>query len=84
MRAKLTRISSNHRNVRTDKITGEIDRFPCVGDAFALIGDPLVRFAQFRLITTTRVARVEKKSDREYEFWTRNSHYSLGILEEVH
>lgn len=84
MRAKLTRIQSSHRNLRTDEMVGSISKVPEVGEECVIFGEPLTPGALARMIHTTKIGRVEKKSSGRYEFWTKNSHYGLDLLGEGH
>ena len=83
MKAKLTRIQSKHQNLRTDEIVGQTEELPRIGSPFTLIANPLVRFANFRLVRTTPVRVIWNNSRTEYEFWTENSHYRLSVLGKV-
>jgi hypothetical protein len=81
MKVKLTRISSNHRNLRTDEIIGTADRPPTVGQRFFMTAPPLATPGGIRWLETTPV-QVCERIGAEFDFHTRNSHYRLLILEE--
>ena len=81
--ARLTKIESNHKNLRTNSMEGEISDLPKVGFPLIIVNDkPLDTSggADSRIIWTTNIVEVNKKSDNEYEFTTRNSTYKLEIL----
>lgn len=84
--ARLTKITSNHNNLRTNSMVGEISDIPKIGFPFIISNqDPLNKNigANGRLIFTTNVVSVDKKTDIEYEFKTVNSTYKLEIIGEV-
>lgn len=80
LKAKLVRIKSNHNNLRTDEVEGEIDKLPTIGESFLLCGAGLVFGTRY--ITTTPVQSVEKVDNKTFNFKTENSEYSL-ILEKT-
>jgi len=80
VKVKLTRISSNHRNLRTDEVVGETEDLPEVGHLFIMTAPPLDPANAIRSIVTTPVRVCERIGD-EFDFHTRNSHYRLRVLE---
>ena len=79
-KVKLTKIESNHNNLRTDIIEGITLELPEVGKSFVLAGKPLTPGTDIRLVTTTEIKNVEK-IDNEYKFKTLNSTYKLEVLD---
>ncbi len=84
IRAKLTKISSTHENLRTNEMVGGIPKIPEVGETCVIVGRALTPGVSARMIHTTKISKVERISSKQYEFWTKNSHYGLRLLEEVH
>jgi len=79
MKAILTRVASNHKNLRTTEIMGVYSKLPTVGEAFTLLGQGLTPNT-IRTVITTAVSQVIKITDYEYKFTTHNSVYKLKIL----
>ena len=79
-KVKLTRVKSNHNNLRTDEMIGMTDRFPTKGKTVEVFGEGLV--FGMRLIHTTPVKEVEV-IDNEYLFHTKNSTYKLEVLKDL-
>lgn len=78
----LTRLSSQHRNLRTDEVRGRAEELPRKGERFVLVGPPLTEGAPFRAVTTSEIQEVRHHSEEgSLEFWTENSHYGLQILD---
>jgi hypothetical protein len=78
---KLTKIESNHKNLRTDTVEGVTEMLPTVGESFILIGKPLTEGAIFRTVFTTEIQFVERMGN-EIMFKTRNSTYKVEIITE--
>ena len=78
IKVKLTRITSNHNNLRTDSVEGETEQLPTPGEDFVLLGVGL-EFGT-RMVRTTPVGEVMNLSEKEMEFKTKNSHYRLELL----
>ena len=72
---KLTRIKSNHNNLRTDEVEGYCYRLPVMNEPFVMYGPPL-EYGSIRNITTTRVLEMETLGN-SINFKTRNSLYNL-------
>lgn len=82
IQVQLSRLSSSHQNLRSSEIIGEIDRLPQVGKPLLLVGAPLDPEASVRLIETTPITEIRHHTEEgSLEFWTRNSHYGLQILD---
>lgn len=84
--ARLTKIESNHNNLRTNSMEGQIADLPKVGFPLIITNDsPLDKSsgANGRMIWTTNITEVMKKSEEEYEFKTQNSLYKLEVLGKV-
>lgn len=81
-RVKLTKIKSNHTNLRTDTVEGVTAELPTKDKSFNLIGESLTEGMNARLVYTTEVQSVESV-DMLYKFTTLNSEYHLQVLEEI-
>lgn len=79
-KVKLTKIRSNHSNLRTDTVEGVVQNLPEVGSTLQLVGEGL-EFGN-RLVYTTEIKNVEQ-IDNTYQFNTLNSVYKLEVLEEI-
>jgi hypothetical protein len=75
---KLTKLKSNHTNLRTDIIEGVTENLPTQDKSFLMFGEGL-EFGT-RMVHTTPVLEIMSKSESEMEFKTKNSHYKLEIL----
>lgn len=78
-KVKLTKIESNHNNLRTNEIEGVSLDLPEVGKSFYLVGESLTEGMDARVVTTTEIKSLEK-TDNEYTFKTLNSTYKLEVL----
>lgn len=81
MKMRLTRLQSNHNNLRTDTIVGEAVGIPMVGSNFVMVADALVEGHDYRLVTTTLIKAVMQPEEKVYEFATANSSYRVEVLE---
>ena len=79
MKAILTKLSSNHDNLRTDEISGETEYCPVAGSSFVMRAPPL-ETGNVRVIVTSIVQEVELVGPGVWEFKTRNSHYRLRVF----
>lgn len=80
-KAKLTRLSSVHDNLRTNEIEG-VAYEPVLGKCFELVGPPLDPLADVRLVYTTPVLTLKVLGHGPvYSFTTRNSHYKVEFFE---
>lgn len=86
MKGKLTRIGSNHQNMRTDAAEGVFETLPTVGECFLMLGKGLTKIngkESTRMIQTSPVIEVETKGFDLYSYtWfkTKNSEYKLEVL----
>lgn len=78
MKAILTKIKSNHNNVRTNVIEGKIYRLPKIGESLIFTANPL-KEGEIRIIITTPVESI-KQTDLVYNLETDNSEYILKIV----
>lgn len=78
-KVKLTKIESNHGNLRTNEVEGLSWDLPTIGDNFSVIGDSLTEGMDARVVTTTEIKSVEH-FDTHCIFKTLNSTYKLEIL----
>jgi len=78
----LTKIRSNHSNLRTDVIEGETPALPNIGDDFILFSKSLDPKGAIRMVQTTNVKFVEQIGNT-YQFNTENSVYKLEVLDET-
>lgn len=79
---RLTKIKSNHQNLRTDVIEGVTQELPVLGSSFRLIGESLTPGMDARFVHTTEIQFVEKMGNG-YIFNTANSTYKLEVLNEL-
>lgn len=78
---KLTRVKSNHQNLRTDEIVGKCSHLPKVGSSFAMVAPPL-EFGNIRGVWTTEIVSCEyDEAARIFSFTTANSEYRLEVLD---
>lgn len=80
-KVRLTKVESNHNNIRTNSMEGETTELPVPGENFVIVGDPINPMADVRCITTSEIQLVEK-TDSLYTFKTLNSTYQLEVLSE--
>ena len=91
MKAKLTKLKSNHTQLRTDVIEGMIPLLPKVGLSFSIYAKPLDEAADVRIVTTTPIEHLTEVSEdlsgesgkRVWAFDTANSTYRLELLDET-
>jgi hypothetical protein len=76
MKAKLIRLASTNKNMRTKDVEGEYFVPPTIGERFKFIGESLSFSDGIRLIDTSPVTTITPKLDR-IEFTTENSTYEL-------
>lgn len=76
---RLTKIKSNHTNLRTDEVEGQTLTLPEVGKAFILVGESLTPGGDGRYVYTTEIKSIEKLGE-SYRFNTLNSTYQLDVL----
>ena len=80
-KVRLTKIESNHNNLRTDTIEGCTAKLPQVREPFCMYAEPIDPDASVRFIKTTLVAEITSPVVGEFEFKTKNSTYRLTVLE---
>ena len=79
---KLTRLKSNHKNLRTDDIVGKCTHIPEVGEFFMIFAPPLVS-GNFRVVNTSEIQTCTyDETARAFNFTTRNSEYLLTVLDD--
>jgi len=74
---KLTKIRSNHNNLRSNVIIGKTNELPTVGEGFQMLSEGL-DFG-VRHVWTSPIKHLEK-IDSIYQFNTANSVYKLEVL----
>lgn len=77
----LTKLCSNHDNIRTPTIEGECGYLPIKGRIFTMVAPPLDESKVVRYLHTTIVQDCINDGVT-YMFHTRNSTYRLDIIEE--
>lgn len=75
----LTKVESNHNNLRTNEIEGATLALPEIGKGFDMSGEPLDPAMAVRVINTTEIKELEQNGD-EFTFKTLNSTYKLKVL----
>jgi hypothetical protein len=80
-KVKLTKVESNHNNLRTNEIEGITQELPSVGKSFQLVGESLTQGMNARIVYTTEIQFVENMGN-EYMFKTLNSTYKVEVLGE--
>ena len=82
IKAILSQLSSSHQRLRTKDVEGSADRLPAVGETFVLLSKPIEMGSTHRVIATTPVTEIRHHTENgSLEFWTKNSHYGLQILD---
>jgi hypothetical protein len=87
MEAILTKVRSNHSRI-ADKYEGIVETLPKVGDSF-ILWNVWESGKEKRLsdagtwLKTTPITSLVKLNDRVYEFDTKNSRYSLELIDTV-
>ncbi len=87
---RITRLQSNHNNIRTDHMDGSFDELPEVGKSFQIFGRSLTPGLDCRAITTTFVREIMDMAkyqgvvskNRFLQFKTANSTYQLEVKSE--
>lgn len=80
----LTKIHSEHNNLRTEIVKGYTQELPVAGESFVIFNDePLAEWANHRCVTTSVVKHVEWDSESSLVFVTQNSVYALNKIEKV-
>lgn len=77
-KVRMTRIESNHENLRTPSVEGFLHTELKVGNPIVITAEPLVSWADVRCITTTDIERIEGNL-----YYTRNSIYEVLEFDDV-
>lgn len=78
IKIKLTRIKSNHNNLRTDETTGHTHKLPDIGESLILFSEGITPNSMLpRYIHTTPILSIEGNI-----YKTRNSTYQIETIEE--
>ena len=82
MHAKITKIESNHQNLRTNDMEGKTPVIPEVGERFIIFGESLTPGNNARVIQTTEVQESTYDSaTKTFTFKTKNSLYTVEITD---
>jgi len=82
LNVKLTKIESNHNNLRTNDMVGTTSAIPEVGHEFSIFGESLSFHGGGRVIHTTIVKESDFNEDtKTFRFKTQNSTYELEVLD---
>ena len=76
---KLTKNKSNHSNLRSDVIDGYCHDLPQKNVPFIMFSKGLE--GGVRIVKTTPIAKLDVSGDFKFDFETRNSSYSIEIIE---
>lgn len=72
---KLTKISDNQNNLRTNEVIGHCDELPVIGKSFIMFGEG-IEFGT-RMVSTSVVKEYNQEAN---VFKTLNSQYKLELL----
>jgi len=81
VKVSLKKLSSAHKNLRTDVVVGETSLLPRLGQPFQMFSEPLSKKADIRIISTSPVRFLHEDLAGYICFETDNSVYSLTLLE---
>lgn len=82
LNVKLTKIESNHNNLRTNDMVGTTAQIPEVGHEFIILGESLSFKGGARVIHTTEIKDVKLDlANKKMTFQTQNSTYDLEVLD---
>jgi transcription-repair coupling factor (superfamily II helicase) len=81
MRVKLTKIESNHNNLRTNSIEGECKTFPEVNSGLVILADPLEKGMDVRIVNTSIIKEIRTIGVNDFMLKTLNSLYRLEVLD---
>jgi hypothetical protein len=73
----LTKVSSDHKNLRTSTVEGHCNELPEVGERFVMFGKGLV--AGVRYVETSIVQDLIQKDEKTILFSTEFSEYKLEV-----
>ena len=77
-KARMTKLLSNHDNLRDGVVEGDLRSLPVVGEGVIITSpreDGLIRY-----VSTSPVDNIHHKEDGSYVILTKNSTYRLEIL----
>lgn len=74
-KVRMTRIESNHQNLRTNAVEGYLHTELKVGNPIVVTAKPLNQSFDVRAVTTTEIERIEGN-----RYFTRNSIYEIVEL----
>lgn len=82
-KVKLTKIQSDHNNIRSNEIIGVTSFLPKMGERFLMLSEALDKSqgANARYIETSPITNIFKVSDNIMTLHTTYSIYELEILE---
>lgn len=80
IQVRLTKLNSNHRELRTDVVNGVIKRWYDVGECFEMVAPPLDTDMEVRYIRTTPIKSIEVVDDDTRILKTVNSTYKLEYI----
>ena len=75
---KLTKLSTNENELRTNEVEGAFMNPPVEGRSFVMFADPIEKGAFARMIATSRVTRMDV-AVKEYVLHTENSMYRIEL-----
>ncbi len=81
-KVKLTKISNNVNDLRTNSVEGTTGKMPVVGSYFSMAAESLTPENNVRLVSTSLIQEIDQISDSEVVFKTLNSTYRLEFLDE--
>lgn len=78
MKIKLIKLKSNHNNLRTDEVEGNLEALPEVGEPLVMSA-PGLHFGT-RIIITSLIQEIVEDTGSKITFRTMNSTYELELL----
>jgi hypothetical protein len=78
-RVKLTKIESNHNNLRTNEVVGVTNKLPEVGMRFQMLAAPL-QTGHVRYVDTSPIQNIFKVDDNTQTLHTMNSIYEFEVI----
>lgn len=84
MKIQLTKLASNHYNLRTDIVVGTLASPPAIGEPLVIYADPLDVSNYIRRITTSPVTGIiDNFNSSGIVCFTANSVYDIKYLDEA-
>lgn len=80
MKVRLTKIESNHNNLRTNSVEGECQDLPQLDRGLVILADPLEQ-GNFRIVNTSIIKEIREIGSNDYVLKTLNSLYRLEVLD---